>query len=455
MVLKLTQISTCRSHDYWPKTISEFMSATPVRQKVSSTSIGCAWLKQFRSPDQSTAAALLDALLLLNENEVAAAILRRLTHVARESRGKRRRVALYAEREIAKQQIFKVVRVKAADGQRRLRAVEHSGPPAVKPIRGSSRVGSEGWIAFLISQAVKAHPRIYQNHPGPDRIRGGKVSSLVIVTDFIGSGDRVQKMLQKFWNVPSVRSWHSLGWINFGVVAAAGTARGIDAVKEHRLKPWVEVEHIVPTLETHEPSDQADRWRGLLAGYHSRLGRDDDPTGYGGAGALVAFSYGFPNNAPPLLHMIGRSWKPLCLGPIPDELRSAFGLPERRPRLISKLKTIGPASIRKAVNGTDLNEAQAAMVLFLSAIRGRFRTGAEVEVADRTGLTTPEVMELRKQAAAAGWLTIHGRLTDNGQKLVASAGRVERRKSIASTNTEPYYPLSLRAPGAKSRIRRP
>jgi len=114
------------------------------------------------------------------------------------------------------------------------------------------RVGSEGTVAHLISQLVEKWPRLLKTHPGPRGIRAksSPVAAIVIVTDLIGSGTRVNKMLDKFWKVPSVKSWVSRKWIELIVVAAAGTQAGITAVQSHRLRPTVIAEHIVPTIGT-------------------------------------------------------------------------------------------------------------------------------------------------------------------------------------------------------------
>ena len=77
-------------------------------------------------------------------------------------------------------------------------------------MQGSSRVGSEGPGAFLLSQATEFAPGIFLNGPGPDRIRRHQASLIAIVTDFIGSGTRIQLMLDKFMKVPTVLGYGGL-----------------------------------------------------------------------------------------------------------------------------------------------------------------------------------------------------------------------------------------------------
>jgi hypothetical protein len=321
-----------------------------------------------------------------------------------------------------------------------MRAIGDAGPPAVRPSRGRARVGSEGWTAFLVSQATEASPKIYLNHPGPDRIRRHRIGIIAIVTDFIGSGTRVAAMVDKFLKVPSVRAWRSNGWLRFVVVAAAGTANGIHAVESHRAAPSVLVSHVVPTFDRFPDQGMVDQWRWLISHYGPRNARGADPQGYGDGGALVAFSHRTPNNTPLLLHQGAPGWTPLFRGPPPEDMRAAFGLSPLRARVERAAATLMTSL------ADDLTPEEGRMAILLRAIRGKWRNGQEIEFAERTGLTVPEILDARDQARAGGLLTEQGHLTDEGQKL-AHAGTIrERRRPDIPTRAEMYYPHVLRAP---------
>jgi hypothetical protein len=234
--------------------------------RLSQSETGKAWLAQFRSGDDVTAAAkLLDAMLLLNDTEVADSIRDAIDILAEDWDGRGRSLALYAEREFDAATAFESEEITDDAGHVRLRAVRYTGP--VKPTRGKMRVGSEGSIAHLISQLVERRPGLLKNHPGPKGIRAksSPVGAIVIVSDLIGSGTRVKKMLDKFWKVPSVKSWVSGKRVEFIVVAAAGTLQGIASVQSHRLRPQVIAERIVPTIGTWKDQALANEWLRLIA----------------------------------------------------------------------------------------------------------------------------------------------------------------------------------------------
>lgn len=420
------------------------------RAPLSKFATSIAWLAQFAASDRGAAAALLDALLLLNEEQVSAAIRSQILDLCRDRKGKHRRMALYAEREF-QSAIFESELTPDRKGRMRMRAVGRKGPDPVKPTRGKSRVGSEGLIAFVISQAKDTSPEIIMNHPGPDLLRGKlqPAGSIVVVTDFIGSGTRAREMLDAFWKVPSVRAWFSHRYVDFKVVAAAGTENGISSLKRHKTRPDVRVQYIVPTLRSFHDWRQSSQWFKLIDGYGPDAGRGAGRYGFGDAAALVAFSYRLPNNTPALLHQATGGWRALYEGAVPDDLRPAFGVRTAAEIVSAAAETTGVAI------DAGLSPRDAEMVLILSLIRGRWRWGAENALAERTGMSVPDIFRVLARAVREGLITRQGRLTDAGQAILIAGRKKERRRPDIPTNPEPYYPLQLRTSRGPSSTRRP
>jgi hypothetical protein len=338
-----------------------------------------------------------------------------------------------------------------ANGRLRRRSTGRKGPAPVKPVRGSGRVGSEGLVAFVISQAHETKPKSFMNHPGPDILRGktSPAGSIGVVTDFIGSGSRVREMLDAFWAVPSVRSWVSRKWIDFKVIAAAATVAGVANVKRHRLRPQILFQHVAPTIVSFPDWRQAGEWLQLIERYGPDAGRGASHYGFGGNAALVAFNYRIPNNTAAILHRTHDSWRALYDGAAPDDLGPAF-------RLRTPNKVIGQAAVDcGVVIATDLPLEDAALVLILTLLRGRWRAGAEVALAERTGMAVPDIMDILARALKHGFVNGSGRLTDAGQAFLAAGRRSERERPVVATNPAPYYPLVLRTPRGPSSTRRP
>jgi hypothetical protein len=409
------------------------------RPKLSASSSARVWISQFRAEDQQAAADLLDALILLNEADVALAVRHQLRKLAKGRTGKRKKVALYVEREFAERAIFRSELLPGRDGKIRRRAIGDRGPAAVRPRRGSTRVGSEGPGAFLLSQAAEIAPSIFLNGPGPDRIRRHQAPLIVIVTDFIGTGTRVGQMLDKFMRVPSVRAWRSAKMIEFAVVAAATTAGGKAAVEAHRTRPTVHAGHIAPTLQTYRNQGLAAQWDLLARTYGPRKYRGAGPLGFLGLGALIAFAYRAPNNLPLFLHAGNRAWRPLFQGAISEDMAAAFGLQSAEFRTATASEVLGQSL------APQVTASEGQLALVLSVLRGPWRHGQEIEFAERTGLTVPEVLDARAYALVHGLVTSQGRLTDAGQAHIRSLTATSSAPVIP-TNPEPYYPKALRVP---------
>jgi len=337
--------------------------------------------------------------------------------------------------------IFDVQMLPDSTGRLRRRAVGYSGPPAVRPVRGSARVGSEGFVAHLISQETERWARIFMNHPGPDRLRGktAPAGEIAIVTDFLGSGTRVSIMLDKFWAVPTVRSWKSRDMVRFRVVAAAATLSALSKVRRHRLRPQVEAEWIAPTVKS-----SADlSWMRLIENNGPAEGRGTGRYGFGGEGALIAFNYRLPNNTPAMIHHGESRWQPLYVGPAPPELREVFGVRSLDQAIIAAAQSNG------VVFGRELTEEDRQTMLVLSMLKGRWHRGAGVALASRTSLPVPTVLDILLRALKSELITPSGRITDKGYKFMESGRAGERKTPIIATSPVPYYPKVLRIPRAQ------
>src|SRR5207245_1143837 len=131
---------------------------------------------------------------------------------------------------------------------------------------------------------------------------------------------------------------------------------------------------------------------------------DRDPVeslGYGGAGALIAFAHGCPNNAPRILHRAGcwrRRWTPLFPARVTSSVRELFGDKRDTATLAHRLARLGE---RRLAEGAWLRRSRREgrlIITFLAAVRRGPRR--DDTIARRTGLTLPEVAALVEQVTA-------------------------------------------------------
>jgi hypothetical protein len=405
--------------------------AVPNRMtKLSETPAALAWIERFPEADRQLAIDLIDEVLLVSNDDFLAGLRQLVDQLA----GPSTKLALYAERPIKKvfgriPSFFPNSRTGRAEG------------PGVAPVQVDARdqkVGSEGLVANFITQFCRLNPSTNFSHPGPTKMRKEKIRKIAIVTDFIGSGDRIRAMLEAFRYVATLRSWRSYKLIEFCVAAYSGTTDGIAAVRSHRLNPDVRVYAGCPTISSAFSGQRKLAIERLCRDYP----RDHrQPLGYDDNGALIAFAHGCPNNAPPILHSRASGWTPLFPGRTTSEFATAFLTknPEDLDQRADNLLRIRAA--RKDLEG---NQWISALLILAAAAQGLRRP---LEISAHTHLPIDQVISLVSQAQRARWLSEQGHLTQLGRYELARLQKPRRRRPVLSQGADKfYYPTQLRAP---------
>lgn len=283
---------------------------------LSQTDFSREWLAQFSEAERLDAALLADAVMLVSYDALYRGLRLLLDEITmnRDAGNKDRPIALFAERAVDIRDTLDGVTGSRCyevlpffPGTNEGRATGAGMPPIVVD-PDDQEVGSEGAIANFITGYARLHRDLVLSHPGPDTLRSKRVSHIIIVTDFIGSGKRIWEMLEALWRVATIRSWHSYGLVRFAVVAYSGTEDGLEHVRSHNSGPNVRVVHACPTIFTAFVGPDREAVEALCRA-HPHKSRY--PFGFRSGGALMAFSHGMPNNAPPILHSDRKGWVPL------------------------------------------------------------------------------------------------------------------------------------------------
>lgn len=399
------------------------------------------WLTQFEVEHQSTAAALLSAIVTVDADELNFGLTTLLENYAAHSAGP---IALYSERQIRRYK-GKPNRLFREVGSSSRRA-EGDGPVPVPPGRPYAReTGSEGLIASLITGLVRANPKRYFDHPGPRVIRKESIRHYIVVTDFIGSGRRACDNLEAAWQIRSFKSWRSFGLLQFAVAAYSGTDEGVRVVKRHRSRPAIVIHTGCPTVHN-LPADQRTRIIDLCDWYGPKPSRaESTPLGYANSGALIAFDHCVPNNAPLLLHTKARRWIPLFPQRSAALLRGARRTSARSDEIARALNRLRETRLSAAPRFGGISEDQQARILLLAALKRRPRSPIALSV--RTGIPIVEVEELLLGARKGGLIDDRLRLTALAFSTLAYLRRAEVPKpGLPKTNESTYCPKSLRPP---------
>ncbi|MDP1913799.1 hypothetical protein [Brevundimonas sp.] len=405
------------------------------------------WLEQFTDLERPVAAQLADSVMLVSQDALFRGLRTLLDEVVsgRQEADQDRPIALFAERAVetrnhedpaygfVEQQVLPFY--PGADHGR----ATGDGVPPIDVDPKNPEVGSEGAIANFITSYERLNRGRVLNHPGPDKLRSKRVSHIVVVTDFIGSGKRVWEMIEAFWRVATVRSWHSYGRVQFAVVAYSGTEDGFRHVRSHKSKPDVRLIKACPTITTSFTGSDRRATEALCraypAGHHN-------PFGYGYAGALIAFSHGMPNNAPPILHSRTKGWTPLFIH------RSALAADQHFPaanvdQLAAQAREVLQIRVAERFLADAANRRWVETMLVLTALRDGARTTANVSA--RTRLPMNDVGQILVFTEIAHWTNTRNALTVLGRRELRRLQLRRARVVVLPTPEQPYYyPTQLR-----------
>ena len=422
-------------------------------QKTSDPTAGAeeidSWITQFETRDQKDARVLLSAIKHIDadqfENKLFALIQSRI-------RCGSKPVGLYVESERGhrKGRVYRLFK----EPNRKHRRAYGSGPKIISPSTTiNPEVGSEGLIANVITRIYRLDKNNVAIQPGPDLIRQHKVRRFVLVTDFIGSGERTRKYLDAAWRVRSVRSWWSARrakGLSFEVIAFSSTENGLKNVKAHPSRPEVYIVEGCPTIrQAFDDPDIRSRMRALCEHYGSRI-KDFDPLGYGGAGVLISFAHGMPNNAPAIFHKGSKrkrkGWLPLFPQRVTADRRDALSeLAKQRDEIQRELQNHLAKEVLQSKSYLsapgDLRDAVRVLLALGRSPR------SESAVSARTKLSVDRVRNALGRIHRYGWVDKHCRITRKGRRELARLAR-EQRKEVQFDAAGLYIPRSLRAPRA-------
>lgn len=197
-------------------------------------------------------------------------------------------------------------------------------PPNPHDEDGSRRIqgSSADRVKHLLENVVRVHGARVRANPTVESMRADRIRNIVLVEDFVGSGDR----LTGFWEEEvskSVKSWISFGWTKVWLVTYAGIEVGLNEAR--RKIPKLTADKILTVLPPRDPRlGLTDPMREVAQKYGRRL-RGNMWAGYSGGGGTVVFQHSCPNNAPAILWATGKRFEPLFPNRgIPSDLQGCF-----------------------------------------------------------------------------------------------------------------------------------
>jgi len=411
---------------------------------LSETEEGIEWIKQLRLDDQLLGCNLLNAVTLVSHDEFVAGLRQLIIDKSKNVNGM---VALFAEREVKRGKNRVPHRLYKEPYRKKKRRAYGMGPQPVQPAKNYDlTIGSEGIISWLVSELCIEFPEKFLCHPSPDQIRNKKIRMFILVTDIIGSGNRACEYLESAWRVASIRSWKSLKYLSFGVIAYSGTTLGARSVKHHKSKPTLDLVIPCPTIDSEFDQETLIRIKSLCV-YYDPVDHDSiESLGYKGSGALIAFSHGCPNNMPRILHKPKKKiWKPIFPKRRTSATRYIFGEKDNPNELKKRLDRLHETRLSKGHWISKVSKEGQKIVILLAALRRGPRFSEAI--ARKTGLTIPEIEIILDKLRQWGWVTDGLYLTEVGKGQLSHTRKMTGPDiKIRDIKNETYFPKLLRAP---------
>ncbi len=403
------------------------------------TKQGTAWLDNFQPKDLNAARLLVKGLTLVSLSKFA----RTIGHMVRTEAGLvNGPVALFAVREVTQNTSYFDQAITGSGRRKKVKTVDAVG-------RGAD-IGSEGLVASILRNIGRQETSKFLNHPTVANMRENKCRTIIVVDDLIGSGKRTREFLDAIWLDRTIRSWWSLGYIRFKVIAFAGTRMGIYRVKRATYGPTVSVDRDCPTFSG-LPWRESQRMQitQLCETYAPKTSKSKMGLGYGDTMASLVFEHGCPNNAPAIIWASGSKdakWQPLFPNrSVSQHHQSIFPLEVVRRDPISVLVDAGQSKLAE----TDLQrigsvESEQFLMLMALIAKGIRRNDA---LTYATGLSNAELETILGKCINWGMITLTRRITSTGRAELEHIRHTKRLEpEVPPLSGETYYPKQLRGP---------
>lgn len=402
-------------------------------EKPSETSVGKKWLANFATEDRETARLLIDDLEIKDHSEILTELRRELLQWAEES-----------------SQAFPAVLIPirsqedlpALHAEEKHVAYETFNPGAGFPVLP----GSEADIGAVIRGIISSRPsKFLSPELTLDSLRQSKVRSIMLLTDYCGSGKQASQFVDTFTRNRTIASWVSSGHVAIKVLAYASSLGGYHVLGEKRGVEFRSL-NVARSIEmvTWSAQDRA-RVVELCEKYADSSIKDQGALGYKESFGLYLSNQRVPNNLPQILIRKEGDWP----GFFPDR---GFD-----PKLFHELRTYEPSlSLVEALSsngGKAVASSSSVWARPVPALRALFvlqllTSGVpESKIFAMLKLGEDGERLLRTSLIALGLIDFDGNVTDSGTKeLERSSWRGYKPPRLRNRFSGPvdYIPTQLR-----------
>ena len=403
----------------------------------SETSCGRAWLSNFDVTDVATATVLIDSLRFLRLSALRSKLQQSLDG-AIDAGSIPLPAFVVPERSLERLGIAKADRATAVAWKDFLPGA----PLSVTP-------GSDGFVGMVLRDYVRAggadtssDGRWISPDADIEALRTARCRSIVILTDYVGTGAQAETLAAAIARHPTIRSWRSLHRVEIHVAAVVAQQSGIKRLDESRSVDAVHEIEAAPSIWT--SFKDSDAQRAIVELCHTYSRKQKLALGFGESGGLVVTERGAPNNLPSIFIQQSQGWRAL----FPDRtVPQSFALELATYRPSESLKElaqrIGQVRLGRNERLESLRRSSRELLHALTlASDGPLDTRA---LAESTGRDVNEAAAYLATLQNWGFVEEAGRITADGRRELVEHKRGRRRTTAhLQGSSSPYYPLGLR-----------
>jgi hypothetical protein len=403
--------------------------------KLSETPSGLAWLANFSESDLCTATTLLDSLRFVSldtlRNELVAGL-----ESLREEEKIEMPALLLPERKLND-----LKEDKPLDKETAVAYVDFH--PGAKI---SSTPGSEAIIGTVLRDFAVAGSNDVENpwiEPDAqlDQLRGQRCRSIVLVTDFCGTGNQVSVLADTIARNKTFKSWRSLGLIRIHVLAFAATPTALRTLRNH---PNIDVVHTIEATPDFDTAPWPKKLKLTIVDLCQRESRSKAyALGFRQSGGLLATVRRAPNNLPAVFIQT-KDWSPLFPNRrVPPEVAADLAGYKASEPVDALAARVGQPRIsvnqRLAYMRPTSRELLATLLLVHRSTRTLDELAAEI------GTSMARTEALVDTLHHFGFIDGDLKITTEGRQEILAQKRARRRTTAGLDGSDAtYYPHSLK-----------
>lgn len=400
----------------------------------SQTNLGSAWIEQFKTDSQPIAQLLIDSLEIHDQTNVITTIIDRVRSLVIEAGESAPAVVLP------------------------IRSMEdlpdvpetHDNHVAYETYNPGSSFpplpGSEAEMGGAIRTLMQRNPELFLSPESTlAELRENKVRSIILVTDYSGSGKQALNFARSFTQNSTIASWISYNRTRIYVVTYAASLEASDLLRKEK--------HFNFSTHTIAKSASSADWSGAQRDAIIDFCRKEASNsnakhalGYKASFGLYLTNLRVPNNLP---HVLIRTEPGLGLFPGREMPASLFRelptyIPE--PSLDRLLRNLGAEDLADLLQDTTRPVRALRSLAILQLADYNIEQN---QIDAMLGLSESSLRQLKTSLIALGCLSLEGQITARGRRELSrarSAGRswITRRAKYVPTGAVTYTPYQLR-----------